>query len=226
MKSLILLFAFFGEHIELPREVRGSPGSFIKVPATTTGATVRWHAVDANLNLFPVELLRDTKTAVVIGMVPGRYKLLAWTAVNGEPTHAAECVVVIGDPPPVPPVPPPVPPPEPDPAPSPRPGGFAGEVYDQALRVPSPREIKVLHGVYLRTIDELKRVNPRTTEEYNTVIDDHNRRISEAKYDKAKWAAFAGWVSTRARDKVNSPPLFLQFLVDIEQGLFAAGGGK
>jgi hypothetical protein len=66
---------------------------------------VRWRAIDPGLNLFPVELLKDTRTAVVVAVQPGRFRLLAWSAVNGAPTDAAECVVVISGP-----IPPPTPP--------------------------------------------------------------------------------------------------------------------
>ena len=94
------------QEIQLPAEVKGNVGEFLKVPATTQGAVVRWRAVDAGLNLFPVELLKDTRTAVVVAIVPGRYRLLAWSALNGVPTEAAECVVVVAGPAPPPPNPP------------------------------------------------------------------------------------------------------------------------
>lgn len=93
------------QDIQLPAEVKGNVGEFLKVPATTQGAVVRWRAIDPGLNLFPVELLKDTRTAVVVAVQPGRFRLLAWTALNGVPTEAAECVVVIAGP-----APPPIPP--------------------------------------------------------------------------------------------------------------------
>jgi hypothetical protein len=36
--------------IQLPAEVKGNVGEFLKVSATTHGAVVRWRAVDAGLN--------------------------------------------------------------------------------------------------------------------------------------------------------------------------------
>lgn len=98
---------------QLPKEVAGKAGAFIKIPAVTSGKEVRWFAADAGLELFPVELLRDTKTAVVLASQPGRYRLLAWTAIEGTPTEAAVCVVVVGDPPNPPTPPSPVPPSDP-----------------------------------------------------------------------------------------------------------------
>jgi hypothetical protein len=38
------------QEIQLPAEVKGNVGEFLKVPATTQGAVVRWRAVDAGLN--------------------------------------------------------------------------------------------------------------------------------------------------------------------------------
>jgi len=88
--------------LTLPREVSAEPGSFVVVPATTSGKTVSWKSIDPGLNLFPSALLKDTKTAVVIASKPGRYRLLAVTAAGDEVSEIAETVVVVGNPPPVP----------------------------------------------------------------------------------------------------------------------------
>jgi hypothetical protein len=96
---------------ELPAEVKGDVGAFVRVPAKTEGKSVRWVALDAGLNVFPAELLKDSRTAVVTAPVAGRYRLLAYTAQGDEPSDPAICVVVIGVPPP--PDPPPQPPPDP-----------------------------------------------------------------------------------------------------------------
>lgn len=95
-----------GADLKLPDKVTGNPGTFVKVPATTTGTVVRWYALDSGLNLFPVELLKDTKTAVVTGPA-GTYRLLAYTSDKDGPSDPAVCVVVLGDPPPPPGPPPP-----------------------------------------------------------------------------------------------------------------------
>jgi hypothetical protein len=111
-------------NITLPAEVAGQPAAFIQVPATTKGKTVRWVSIDPGLNLFPAELLKDTRTAVVSASAPGRYRLLAYSSLNGEPTEAAQCVVVVGTPEPTPPVPPGPQPPGPQPPVPPAPGGL------------------------------------------------------------------------------------------------------
>ena len=92
--------------IQLPPTATGDVGDFIQVPATTAGTQVRWYSVDAALKLFPTNLLKDTKTAVVIGKVAGSYRLLAWTSDASGPSDAAVCVVTVGTPTPPPPPPP------------------------------------------------------------------------------------------------------------------------
>lgn len=99
----------------LPNEVTGQPGEFVQVPATTENPNVKWYSPDSGLNVFPVHLLRDSKTAVVTASAVGRFRLIAWTAKGDEPSGPAVCTVVIGDAPePTPPGPGPGPtPPEP-----------------------------------------------------------------------------------------------------------------
>ncbi len=105
--ALLLASAGRGADLKLPDKVQGEPGTFIRVPATTDGKTVQWYALDPGLNLFPVDLLRDSKTAVVTGTVPGSYRLLAYTSDASGPTPPAVCTVTVGTPaPPTPPGPP------------------------------------------------------------------------------------------------------------------------
>jgi hypothetical protein len=112
--SLTPLFALAGD-LDLPAKVNGTPGTFLSITASTAGKTVRWRSLDDGLALFPTDLLKDTKTAVVVGIRPGTYRLLAHTSINGEPTDAVQTLVVISDgtTPPVPPGPTPPAPPAP-----------------------------------------------------------------------------------------------------------------
>lgn len=103
-----------GVPFSVPEKVEGKPGEFVTVTAVTEGKTVRWLVMDPGLQLFPSELLRDSKTAVVIGQQAGRYRLAVYTAINGEPTPPIICTVILGGPGPIPPQPPgPTPPPAP-----------------------------------------------------------------------------------------------------------------
>lgn len=102
--------------ISLPDEIQGRPSAFVTVRAATEGKIVRWVALSDGLNVFPSELLRDSRVTVVVAGVPGRYRLLAYTAAGDEPSEPAVTTVVIAGPtpPPVPPDPPgPNPPPDP-----------------------------------------------------------------------------------------------------------------
>lgn len=99
--------------LKLPDAVSGDPGDFITVKADTTGKTVKWLSLDKGLKVFPIELLKDTKTLVVVGSVPGQYRLLAYTAAGDEASAPAVCTVTINGPPAPPP--PPVPPTPPAP---------------------------------------------------------------------------------------------------------------
>lgn len=96
-----------GPALILAGEVKINVGEFGFVKANTTGKIVRWKAVDAGLSVIPSELLRDTKTAVVIANKPGRYRLHAVTAEGDIPSAIMEVVIVVGD----------VPAPGPDPKP-------------------------------------------------------------------------------------------------------------
>jgi hypothetical protein len=88
--------------IQLPASVAGNVGAFIQVPATTTGTAVKWFSVDGGLNLFPTNLLKDTKVAVVTSPTAGSFRLLAWTSDQTGPSDAAVCIVTIGTPGPPP----------------------------------------------------------------------------------------------------------------------------
>ena len=110
MISFLLALAI-GQQITLPPEVKGKPGSFITIPATTDGSIVQWVALDAGLELFPAELLASTRTAVVIAQVEGTYRLLAYTAKGDTPSQPTICRVIVKqtEPNPTPPAPEPEP---------------------------------------------------------------------------------------------------------------------
>lgn len=99
---------FAGAEVKLPAEVKTQPGMFAVVKAETDGKVVRWYTPDPGLSLFPSELLSDKKTAVVVAQRAGKYRLVAYTAKEDEPSEPAVCILIVGDPPPpVPPNPPP-----------------------------------------------------------------------------------------------------------------------
>lgn len=103
------------QKLELPREVRGEVGDFVKIQAVTDGSKVIWYPIDQDLSVFPAELLKSETATVVVARKPGRYRLLAWTAKGDQPSQPAICLVIIGSPGPDPNPPGPNPPPPPQP---------------------------------------------------------------------------------------------------------------
>jgi len=98
----IILISFFlvvGQQVTLPQEIHGQPGQFISIPSVTDCKSVQWVVLDAGLNLFPVELLRDTTTAVVSANSPGKYRVLAYAAKGDLASKPVITTVIIGDPP-------------------------------------------------------------------------------------------------------------------------------
>lgn len=143
----------------LPPEVRGDVGAFVPIPAVTDGKTVTWKVIDPGLNMFPAELLKDTKTAVVSSAVAGRYRVIAVTAAGDEVSQFAETLVVIGNaakPPPT------------DPPPQPpaalyflvvRPDGPAAPAFTRAMSLPEWRALEAAgHKVKDKTATEARKL--------------------------------------------------------------------
>jgi hypothetical protein len=110
-----------GVQLSLPATVTGKVGSFIVVPATTNAKACSWYVVDEPLQLFPVNLLRSTTTAVVTASKDGSYRILAVAALGDEVSDICCCTVVVGTPVPPGPTPPGPTPPGPQPGPAPIP---------------------------------------------------------------------------------------------------------
>lgn len=83
--------------LTLPEKVAGKVGSYISISAQTSGKNVSWIVIDPGLNLFPPELLKDSKTAVVTAAQPGTYRVLAAAALGDEVSALVICKVIVGD---------------------------------------------------------------------------------------------------------------------------------
>lgn len=130
MLTLLYLLAF--QDIKLPAEVQAQPGTFVSLIAETKGDIVKFQAIDPGVSLFPAELLANKKSTVAVAMSAGRYRVLAWSAIDGKPTDAVQVTLIVGNAPgPVPPSPP-SPPAPPPPAPPPAPPTPPGPVDDLA----------------------------------------------------------------------------------------------
>lgn len=97
MINLLFLVFLQVPTIELPLKVSGQPGAFISVPAKTESKIVKWVPIDKGLNIFPVDLLKDSRTLVVTSHSQGTYRLLAYTGDGFGPSEPAFTLVVIGD---------------------------------------------------------------------------------------------------------------------------------
>ena len=96
---LISFFLVVGQQVTIPLEIHGQPGQFISIPSVTDCKSVQWVVIDKGLNLFPVELLRDTTTAVVSANSPGKFRVLAYAAKGDVASKPVITTVIIGDPP-------------------------------------------------------------------------------------------------------------------------------
>ena len=99
MNLIPILLLTFGQQVTLPQEIYGQPGQFISIPSVTDCKSVQWVVLDVGLNLFPVELLRDTTTAVVSANNSGKFRVLAYAAKGDQASKPVITTVIIGDPP-------------------------------------------------------------------------------------------------------------------------------
>jgi hypothetical protein len=99
MNLIPILFLALGQQVTLPPEIHGQPGAFISIPSVTDCKSVQWVVLDQGLNLFPVELLRDTTTAVVSANNSGKFRVLAYAAKGDAASKPALTTVIIGNPP-------------------------------------------------------------------------------------------------------------------------------
>lgn len=97
MNIITSILLICGQQVTLPPEIHGQPGAFISIPSSTDCKSVQWVVLDQGLNLFPVELLRDTTTAVVSASSPGRFRVLAYAAKGDAASKPSITTVIIGD---------------------------------------------------------------------------------------------------------------------------------
>ena len=152
MKKIILCLSVFliaalpcwAVDLRIPSQVKGEPGDFIVIKAETTGKIVKWVVLDKELKMFPNELLKDSKVAIVIGSKIGKYKILAYTALADEPSDPAVCTVIVGeDPGPNPPDPP-----DPPPLPTDPLVKVLKEAFDKETATNKSSKIKELASLY------------------------------------------------------------------------------
>lgn len=77
--------------LKVPSEVTAKPATITELKAETAGKVVRWVPLTPGLSLRPVD---DGRTLLFAGG-PGRYELLAYTAVGDVPSDPARVVITI-----------------------------------------------------------------------------------------------------------------------------------
>ena len=155
LKIAVLVFVFSQiDGLRLPAEIPGQPGAFVTILAETTGEVVRFFPLDPGLSVFPAELLSNKKATVVVAAGPGRYRVLAYTAIGGKPTEPVTTVVVIAGAPI--PIIPPIPKP-PGPSPTAALAASLGGIFGGLQEANKAQQVKALAGVYRTGAADLAR---------------------------------------------------------------------
>ncbi|MCS6864832.1 MAG: hypothetical protein RMJ56_06710 [Gemmataceae bacterium] len=130
--------------LRIPAEVTAAPATITEIRAETTALVVKWVVLTPGLSIRSI----DAGRGVLVSGLPGRYELLAYTAVGDVPSEPVRCVVVIRAAPQPPPAPPePSPPPRPPPTPPPAPPDALYAKLSAAYNAdPAPRETKSEHA--------------------------------------------------------------------------------
>lgn len=97
MLNIVLLVFFQIPTIDLPLKVSGQIGAFITIPAKTEAKSVKWVSIDKGLNIFPVELLKDSKTLIVTAQSEGSYRVFAYAGNEFGASDPAFTIVLIGE---------------------------------------------------------------------------------------------------------------------------------
>jgi hypothetical protein len=133
--------------ISLQPALGGEIGDILQLTAATNGSNVRWIVSDPGLQMIPVIVLKDSKTAVLIGKKAGVYRVWAYTSQGDMPTEPAVCIVTIaGGAPPAPPAPPTPPTPPTPPAPVTKTNAFVIAIVDHSKITPAIGEVLATVG--------------------------------------------------------------------------------
>jgi hypothetical protein len=81
--------------LTVPAEVSAAPAVITEIRAETTGKRVVWVPLTPGLSVRAI----DNGRVLLVSGAPGRYELLAYTALADVPSEPARCIVLIGKPP-------------------------------------------------------------------------------------------------------------------------------
>jgi hypothetical protein len=97
MLNIVILVFLQIPTIDLPLKVSGQIGAFVTIPAKTEAKSVKWVSIDKGLNIFPVDLLKDSKTLIVTAQAEGSYRVFAYAGNEFGASDPAFTTVLIGE---------------------------------------------------------------------------------------------------------------------------------
>ena len=100
MLFILLSLLVQSPKVELPATLNAKPGRLIQITAKTEQKAVKWFLASSDADLIVME---STKTAIFSAMIPGDYRLIAYTAASDVPSDPSICIVTVGNIAPIPP---------------------------------------------------------------------------------------------------------------------------
>lgn len=214
MRSLACLIAIVAAQVASAATISPpNPVPTFSLVRVTPGQGERvWVLPWAN-NPTPVDVVEAKNGDVVFTGPPGMYAVL-WLSPNGQ---GQAFVQISGEVPPGPqPGPGPGPGPQPGPAPN-RPDGFAGEVFDQAVKINDKATADKIADVCSQVRSALAAGGMTRDEAAERLINGLNQLRPPA-----AWKPFATWFGQQADARANTLPQMRAFLTDCITGLEAA----
>ena len=100
MLFILLSLLVQSPKVELPATLNAKPGRLIQITAKTEQKAVKWFLASSDADLIVME---STKSAIFSAMIPGDYRLIAYTAAGDVPSDPSICTVTVGNIAPIPP---------------------------------------------------------------------------------------------------------------------------
>jgi hypothetical protein len=99
MLFILLSLLVQSPKVELPATLNAKPGRLIQITARTEQKAVKWFLASSDADLIVME---STKSAIFSAMIPGDYRLIAYTAAGDVPSDPSICIVTVGNIAPIP----------------------------------------------------------------------------------------------------------------------------
>jgi hypothetical protein len=100
MKSIILALLVWGQDIVVKPTYETAVGEFLVVNVESKGHKINWVPLgEGGLQILNSNLLKDPKSLVVVANKAGTYKILAYTAIDNNPSEPVIFSIIAGGPP-------------------------------------------------------------------------------------------------------------------------------